>query len=149
MLLLLLLFSLSPSSDDAWTSLENPSTNLIGSWTGGAVALVLAIVHALQISRSAVDDKHKRTKEIAEAIQAGAKAFLKEEYKHLSVFCLMMGVILALLPGLGWESMLCFWFGAILSALAGWMGMWIATLSINIRATIACTGANLNRGLQV
>ena len=98
--------------------------------------------------------KYPNTFAIADAIQTGAKAFLNREYTFLSGFVLIIGLILLGLPGLGWRSMVSFWFGAILSGSAGYIGMYIAT-SANVLTTIACEprrdgeAGDLNGGLRV
>jgi len=86
---------------------------------------------------------------IAGHIRSGAMAFLNREYRVLSVFV----VIVAILLFLGYNSKdqgliaLSFIFGAICSALAGFIGMWAATAS-NSRTTNAAR-TSLNDALIV
>ena len=62
-------------------------------------------------------------------------AFLKEEYKWLSVFVILLGGILCALFSVedqhtkldGVLTTFAFFLGAILSASAGWLGMMVAT----------------------
>ena len=68
-------------------------------------------------------------------IKDGAMAFLKEEYKWLSVFVVLLGGILCALFSVedqhtkldGVLTTFAFFLGAILSASAGWLGMMVAT----------------------
>jgi K(+)-stimulated pyrophosphate-energized sodium pump len=78
--------------------------------------------------------------EIASHIYEGALAFLKAEYKLLTIFVLVASVALAVVsfvvPTTHWLIVVAFIFGAVFSALAGNMGMKIATKS-NVRTTQA------------
>jgi K(+)-stimulated pyrophosphate-energized sodium pump len=67
-------------------------------------------------------------------IQKGAKAFLKKEYSWLSVFVVVLAIVLAIViaPLAGVTYVL----GAVLSALAGYIGMTVATMA-NARTTEA------------
>ena len=80
--------------------------------------------------------KDARMREISSFIQEGSMAFLKREYKIISIFVLIIAVVLAVLglfpalknaEGVGWQSSLAFICGAVLSALAGYIGMLAAT----------------------
>eukprot|EP00931_Biecheleriopsis_adriatica_P064807 TRINITY_DN3949_c0_g1_i5.p1 TRINITY_DN3949_c0_g1~~TRINITY_DN3949_c0_g1_i5.p1 ORF type:complete len:798 (-),score=189.29 TRINITY_DN3949_c0_g1_i5:68-2461(-) len=98
---------------------------------------------------------------LAAQVKSGSKAFLKEEYKFLSVFVLVLALVLGALyiavPVSGntenaWDDgpriAGVFVVGALLSATAGWLGMMVATDG-NVRTTVACTQGTLNDGLQV
>ncbi len=67
-------------------------------------------------------------------IQAGAKAFLKQEYTWVSAFVVVLAVLIAIL--IGWEAAITYVVGALLSALAGYVGMTVATMA-NARTTEA------------
>ena len=74
---------------------------------------------------------------LASAIQDGARAFLITEYKLLSIFVVVAGAGLYVLPeGGGLHTMIAFFSGAFASALAGWIGMHTAT-----RAAVRTTEA--------
>ena len=84
------------------------------AWCGiiaGVIALIYAIILACAVSRK--DAGTDRMKEIAKAISDGAKAFLFSEYKILVVFVLVLGIIIGLVPGLGWTMAICFLAGAV------------------------------------
>ena len=71
------------------------------------------------------DPGNERMREIAQAIQTGAMAFLRREYTILFAFV----VVVALLLGwqLGWPTSMAFISGAACSILAGFSGMQAAT----------------------
>ncbi len=76
------------------------------------------------------DDGNERMKEIAKAIQEGARAFLSREYKTIAIVAI---VIFAILWALGLKSKhfgfltaIGYLTGAILSGLAGFIGMFVA-----------------------
>jgi len=70
-------------------------------------------------------------KEIAGAIQEGADAFIKLEYKVIFWIAILIAVLLTLV--VSWQSAVSFILGAVMSASAGWVGMKIATLSNVVR----------------
>lgn len=90
-------------------------------------------------------------KEIGGHIQEGAMAFLSREYQALSIFVLIVAVLLAI-SNYGKETSsafiaLSFVVGASCSALAGYLGMRVATMA-NVRTANAAR-KNLNDALMV
>ncbi len=71
-------------------------------------------------------------KEIAGAIQEGADAFIKHEYKV--IFSIAIFIAIALMVIVSWYTGIAFIIGAVMSASAGWIGMKIATLA-NVRVS--------------
>jgi K(+)-stimulated pyrophosphate-energized sodium pump len=111
--------------------------------------LFMAIKRAWVLKQDAGDGKMK---EISDYIYEGALAFLKAEYRLLAVFVLIASVVLAgitFMPGVKTHLLIivAFVFGAIFSALAGNMGMKIATKT-NVRTTQAAR-TSLPQALKV
>src|SRR5690606_28883909 len=92
-----------------------------------------------------------KMKEISDYIYEGALAFLKAEYRLLTIFVIVASIALAaiayIVPTTDWLIVVAFIFGAVFSALAGNMGMKIATKS-NVRTTQAAR-TSLPQALKV
>jgi len=102
---------------------------------GGALAaLVYGIILIVSILRLPTGDKKMR--EIAAAIQEGAKAFLNRQYSTVAVVALVLFLIIGFIPQLGWLTAGAFAIGSILSAMAGYIGM-----NISVRANVRTTEA--------
>lgn len=88
---------------------------------------------------------------ISKSIQEGAMAFLKAEYKVLVVFVIIASIALfgisMYVPTTHWLIVIAFIFGAIFSAIAGNIGMRIATKA-NVRTTQAAR-TSLPQALKV
>jgi len=82
---------------------------------------------------------------IALAIQEGASEFLRREYRVIAIFVLIVAVILAIFQH--WQTSLCFVVGAIASAGAGYLGMYVAVRA-NVR-TASAASRGLHEGLRV
>jgi len=109
----------------------------------GVLAIVYGAVAAAAINR--LPTGNARMQEIAGAIQAGAKAYLNRQYSTIAV----VGVVLCLLLGLAldWATAGGFAVGAILSGIAGFLGM-----NVSVRANVRTAEAanhGLNAALQV
>jgi len=109
----------------------------------------MAIKRSWVLKQDAGDGKMK---EISDYIYEGALAFLRAEYRLLAIFVVIASVVLAgitFLPGVKTHLLIviAFIFGAIFSALAGNMGMKIATKT-NVRTTQAAR-TSLPQALKV
>ncbi len=88
--------------------------------------------------------------EIQDAIKEGAHAYIKRQYGILLIFFVIMVCLLSVLVMNGYLPFfvpIAFVTGGFFSALAGYIGMWIATRA-NARTTAAAK-ISLNAGLQV
>ena len=131
----------------------------------GAVGLVAAALLAIRVLRQPQGNDEVR--EIGALIQEGSSAFLRKEYSILAVFVVIIFVILAVfidynvldnttidslndggaMTTEGPWTAIAYIFGAIGSALAGFIGMSIAVRGNTRTATAAQTG--LNKALGV
>ncbi len=125
------------------------TTLLSISLVAGALALIFAFVRAAWVSKQASGSE--RMSRIAGHIAEGALAFLRAEYKILAIFVGSIAILL-LIAGFASENShpltaVSFVVGAFCSALAGFVGMKVATKA-NVRtAEAARTG--LGEGLKV
>ncbi len=114
----------------------------------GVLALLYTFWKTSWVSNQEVGtDKMER---IAKNISDGAMAFLKAEYKVLAIFVLVVAVLLAVTANAETSSYLValsFVLGAICSALAGFIGMKVATQA-NVRTTSAAR-TSLGKALEV
>lgn len=115
----------------------------------GIVGILIMAVKSAWVSKQESGDETMA--ELAKHIADGAMAFLKAEWKVLSYFAVIAGVLLA------WSGTLVetshpiiavsFIIGAVFSAFAGWVGMNIATKA-NVRTTQAAR-SSLAKALKV
>jgi K(+)-stimulated pyrophosphate-energized sodium pump len=114
----------------------------------GGLALLYTLWKSSWVSKQEVGtDKMAR---IATNIQDGAMAFLKAEYRVLAIFVVVVAAILAFTANAensSWMVAVSFILGAICSALAGFIGMKVATKA-NVRTTNAAR-TSLGKALEV
>ena len=121
-------------------------------WLGIAGA-ILAILFALFQSRKVMSfsEGNDTMKKIAAAIRQGARAYLRHQYLTVLKVFLVVFVILLILAYFGqldnWFIPFAFLTGGVYSAIAGFVGMTIAT-SANAR-TAQAASESLNKGLNV
>jgi K(+)-stimulated pyrophosphate-energized sodium pump len=93
----------------------------------------------------AYDQGNEVMRGIGKAIQEGASAFLAREYRVIAIFVVIVATIIAIF--LQWQTAFCFVSGAIASAGAGYLGMYVAVRA-NTR-TAAAASRSLHEGLRV
>lgn len=98
--------------------------------------LALTVAGLLALRNARMDPGNEEMREISRAIQEGAISFLRREYSYLVVFAVVLFLVLAFTPQLGWRTAVSFLIGAFCSGLAGFIGMRVATMS-NCRTTQA------------
>ncbi len=114
----------------------------------GVLGIIYVIWKSAWVSKQ--DAGTDKMKKIAGHIAEGAMAFLKAEYKILSVFVICVALLLAFTANSETSSPLVglsFVLGAFCSALAGFIGMRVATKA-NVRTTNAAR-TSLGRALEV
>jgi K(+)-stimulated pyrophosphate-energized sodium pump len=115
----------------------------------GIVGLLYTFIQFGWVSKQ--DAGNSRMKEISTYIAEGAMAFLKAEYKIMGYFVVLAGLLLAVMgysnPNSSWSISLAFVLGAFCSALAGFIGMKVATKA-NVR-TAEAARTSLSKALKV
>jgi len=114
-------------------------------WIIGVSVLALVVAGLLAFFVLRQKEGTEKMKEISKAIQQGAAAFLWKEYSVLVVFAIAVFLVLHFL--ISKQVAIAFLVGAIFSALAGNIGMRIATKA-NAR-TANAVKKSLNSGLTV
>ncbi len=120
----------------------DPNTAWFGV-AGGLAAVAFAVVLIFLVLQ--LPTGNDRMREIAAAIQEGAAAYLNRQYTVIAI----IGVIIAIVIGIfiNWTTAALYIVGAVLSAIAGYVGMNIAVRA-NVRTAEAARGG-LNKALQV
>ena len=108
------------------------------------IGLVVAFCLAAWIKKT--EEGTDRMKEIASYIREGAMAFLKREYKTMIIVIAVLFVLIGF--GISWTTAVLYVFGALLSVLAGFFGMQVATLG-NVRTANAAREGGMNKALKV
>ena len=114
----------------------------------GVVALIFVFIKNSWVSKKPVGNP--KMEKIAKHISDGAMAFLKAEYKILSVFVVCTAALLAykgINEDSSWLVAVSFIVGAFCSGLAGFIGMKVATKA-NVRTTNAAQ-ESLGKALEI
>jgi len=109
------------------------------------LAIVYGVYSILWVMRQSTGNEKMR--QIAAAIQQGAMAYLNRQYRTIGIVGVVLYFVIGFVPALGWYTANAFAIGAILSGLAGYIGM-----NISVRANVRTAEAarhGLNQALQV
>ncbi len=104
----------------------------------GVIGLLFAGYLVLYILK--LDAGSDRMKAIASAIQEGAMAYLNRQYKTVAVIAVLLAVLIAI--AINKETAIGFVLGALMSAVAGYLGM-----NISVRSNVRCANA-AKEGMQ-
>lgn len=108
---------------------------------GGLIAVLYGAITSRQLLGLSPGDA--RMQDIAAAIQEGAKAYLGRQYTTIAIVGVAVAVVMAVT--LGWLSTTAFVIGAVLSGVAGFVGMTISVRA-NVR-TAEAARSSLQGGL--
>ena len=137
----------------ALTNVEVTGSNLNITYVVLAVALgALGIAFALRQQVLAASDGTAKMREIAEAVQEGAAAYLARQFRTLSYFVGIVFFLLLALPAdttaLRVGRSIFFLLGAGFSALVGYNGMWLAVRA-NVRVAEAARQKDGTKAVQI
>ena len=107
------------------------------AWLAPAAAIIGLLVAAyLAVWVLKQDPGNEKMQKLSGLIQKGGRAFLLAEYRSLIIFALVVALVLGF--AISWLTACAFLTGGILSVIAGYIGMYVATRA-NTRTTQAAT----------
>lgn len=119
------------------------STTLFGGALSGdillysaPVAAIIGLAVALYLAQyiMKLDAGTEKMKQIASAIQEGAMAYLKRQYKSVALIAVILAIAIAFAINI--DTAVAFVLGAVMSAGAGYLGM-----NISVRSNVRCANA--------
>ena len=140
------------SASSAQSLVHVTGTNLTYAYIVLGISLAaLAIAYGLRAQVLAASDGTAKMREIAEAVQEGAAAFLSRQFRTLSYFVAVVFFLLFALPGdaeIRIGRSIFFLLGAAFSALVGYNGMWLAVRA-NVRVADAARNKDGQKAVQI
>jgi len=124
--------------------MESIQTVVYITLASGVLGLIWAFLLTGTIKKNS--EGTERMAEIAGYIRAGARAFIRAEYKILIMFVIVLAILLGI--GISWATATAFIVGAMCSMLAGKFGMETATAS-NSRTASAAKDSGLAAALKI
>ena len=131
-----------------------PFKSIFGAlWCAALIGAIASLAFAVKFFKSMMKEDEGTTEmiKIAAAVRKGANAYLKQQYKVVAIFFVVIWAFLMWLAwGPGVQSKIVPWAfltGGFFSGLAGWFGMKTATWASS--RTAAGAQKSLNKGLQV
>lgn len=112
------------------------------------ISAVLALIVAFSLAAwvGKAEEGTDRMKEIAGYIREGAMAFLKREYKTMVIVIAALFLLIGVF--IGWLTAVLYVAGALLSVMAGFFGMRVATLG-NVRTANAALTSGMPKALKI
>ena len=112
------------------------------------ICAIIALIFAYGLTAwiTKMDEGTERMKEIASYIREGSMAFLRREYKVMVIVIAVLFLLIGL--SVNWTTAVLYLFGSLLSVLAGFFGMQVATKG-NVRTAQAAQDGGMNKALKV
>src|ERR671914_497446 len=119
----------------------------------GVIALLaLAVAAGLVREVLAAGQGTEKMQNIARAVQEGAGAYLRRQFRTVAIFVVLIPFLLALLPadstGVRVGRSIFFVIGALFSAVTGFAGMWLAVRG-NVRVAAAAREEGERRAMRI
>ncbi|MCE5284953.1 MAG: sodium-translocating pyrophosphatase [Pelosinus sp.] len=111
----------------------------------GSITICVTVYLIWYIFRADRGDEEMQS--IAQAIREGAMAFLKRQYTTIALLAIIVAVVLGVISKSGWYTPVSFICGALCSALAGFIGMYVS-INANLR-TAAAAKKGLDAAIKI